>query len=88
MPFQANSCAISMLIRDVRQGTRAQDWLWSIPASETKSQARPSMPEGSCRKAPTRRCAPCQGDAIACGARLALAPWDNSDHAKICLGGH
>jgi len=79
---------ISEFWRDVRQGARVQDWLWPIQTSATQPQARQYSPEGSHPKAPMLRCAPCQGRAIACGTRLALALWGGSDGMLFYGIGH
>jgi len=93
---------ISEYWRDVRQGARVQDWRWPIQTSATQPQARQYSPEGSHPKAPMRRkvnraceregalgyCAPCQGHAIACGTRLALALWGDSDGMLFYGIGH
>jgi hypothetical protein len=101
VPHPVNLHAISEFWRDVRQGVRMRDWPWPIQMSATQPKARQDLPEGNCPKEPMRckvngeakestlGCsAPCQGHAIACGSRLALALWGSSDGTQIYGMGH
>jgi len=79
---------ISECWRDVRQGVRVRDWPWPIQTSATQSNARQNSPEGSPSSEPMLRYTSCQGHAIGCGMRLALAHWKGSDGMLFYGTGH